>query len=124
LRSSQTGSGEGFFDLVLDYDAGQISGRFGWRDLQLNGVGIADTAGQPPLAGAKLFASVGSISDGTHLLDGQLGGFEMRVFDSQNQELARDSQGNLLDRNGTITSDASQALSIPALSATVWTKAE
>jgi hypothetical protein len=148
LRSSQTGSGEGFFDLVLDYDAGRISGRFGWRDLQLNGVGIADTAGQldnpagtagaqildseigtlatgqPPLAGAKLFASVGSISDGTHLLDGQLGGFEMRVFDSQNQELARDSQGNLLDRNGTITGDASQALSIPALSATVWTKAE
>ena len=115
---------------------------------QIFGVGIADTAGQldnpagtagaqildseigtlaagqPPLAGAKLFASVGSISDGTHLLDGQLGGFEMRVFDSQNQELARDSQGNLLDRNGTITGDASQALSIPALSATVWTKAE
>ena len=148
LRSSQSGSGTGFFDLTLDYDTGRFSGRFGWRALQLNGTSIADASGpvdspaalagaqildseigiladgQTGRAGAKLFASVGSISDGTHLLDGQLGGFEMRVFDSQNQELARDSQGNLLDRDGTVTDDASQALAIPALSATVWTKGE
>lgn len=148
LRSSQSGSGTGFFDLTLNYDTGRFSGRFGWRALQLNGASIADASGpldspaaaagaqildseigiladgQTGRAGAKLFASVGSISDGTHLLDGQLGGFEMRVFDSQNPELARDSQGNLLDRDGNITSDASQALAIPALSATVWTNPE
>ena len=148
LRSSQSGSGTGFFDLTLDYDTGRFSGQFGWRALQLNGASIADASGpvdspaaltgaqildseigtladgQTGRAGARLFASVGSISDGTHLLDGQLGGFEMRVFDSQNQELARDSQGNLLDRDGTVTGDASQALAIPALSATVWTKGE
>ena len=93
-----------------------------FADERLQSGVLADA--QPPRAGARLFASVGSISDGTHLLDGQLGGFEMRVFYSQNQELARDSQGNLLDRDGNITGDASQALAIPAPSATVWTKGE
>ena len=148
MRSGQTGSGTGHFDLTLNYDTGRFTGQFGWRDLRLHGVSYAAAsspldspaaspgtqildseigvlASQTPAgAGAKFFASVGPISDGTHLLDGQLGGFEMRVFDGGAQELARDPDGNLLDQDGNITTDASQALAIPALSATIWTRGE
>jgi hypothetical protein len=86
---------------------------------------IGVLASQTPAgAGTKLFASVDSISDGTHLLEGQLGGFKMRVFDGGALELARYPDGNLLDQDGNITTDDSQALAIPALSATIWTRGE
>ncbi len=129
LRSSQSGSGTGFFVLTLDYDTGRFSGRFGWRALQLNGASIADASGpvdSPARSQARKFWTAKSalwqmarqtgpgqsslllsVPSAIAHICWTASGFEMRVFDSQNQELARDSQDNFLDRDGTVTGDAS-----------------
>ena len=66
--------------------------------------------------------SLGSIADGENAIDGLLGQFDIAIGQEETVEYVTNSDGDYLDTDGNVVSNAVEAATIPILSASEYVK--
>ena len=135
----------------MNYDTGTIDGKMGYSNLVMNGTSFADATGNLSSGGAvpvgrvenidlgqvqsqdatstytadvNTFASIGSATDGTNVVDGLIGRFDMNFYVEGSSQYVTNEDGDYLDSNGNVTGSQAQAAVVPVLSATDFSSAE
>lgn len=150
-KSTGSGSGTASYKIVMNYDTGTIDGKMGYSNLVMNGTSFADATGNLSSGGAVpvgrvenidlgqvqsqdatstytadvyTFASIGSATDGTNVVDGLIGRFDMNFYVEGSSQYVTNEDGDYLDSNGNVTGSQAQAAVVPVLSATDFSSAE
>lgn len=148
--STQTGSGTASYKIYLSYGSGRINGRFSYNDVVMNGTSFEDASGSISSGGAiavgqlenislgqvqsqdatstytadaYISASIGSATDGTNLVDGEIGKFDMNFYIEGANQYVTNEDGDYLDSNGNVTPNQASAAVVPILSATDYSAA-